>query len=65
MREFMSDSSVLLLTENKSFFIVDDLTRIDLKEKKKQADKVTEPYNQGTRFFGGKWRDASGKPYQF
>ncbi|KAJ8039615.1 LINE-1 retrotransposable element ORF1 protein [Holothuria leucospilota] len=53
--------------ENKPFFIVDDLTRIDLKEKKKWADKVTELYNQGTklRFFGGKWRDASGKPYQF
>lgn len=53
--------------EGQSFFIVDDLTRPDLEEKKKWAPKVKELYERGVklRFSGGKWRDATGKPFAF
>ena len=53
--------------EGQSFFIVDDLTRTDLAEKKKWASKVKDLYERGVklRFSGGKWRDAAGKPYVF
>ena len=53
--------------ENQSYFRVDDLTKQDLMEKKKGAQKASELFQQGTKlhFSGGKWRDTSGKPYQF
>lgn len=53
--------------QDQRFFIVDDLTRVDLLEKKKWATKVKELYDSGTklRFTGGKWRDSTGKPYNF
>ena len=53
--------------EGQNFFIVDDLTKADLQEKKKWTPQVTELYTRGTklRFSGGKWRDHSGKPYNF
>ncbi|PIK58953.1 hypothetical protein BSL78_04120 [Apostichopus japonicus] len=53
--------------KDQQFFIVDDLTRLDLKEKKARSAKVKELYSTGTklRFVAGKWRDARGKPYPF
>ena len=53
--------------QGQSFFIVDDLTKLDLQEKKKWTPKVTELYERDIklRFSGGKWRDSSGKPYSF
>ena len=53
--------------EAEPYFIIDDLTKIDLVEKRKWGPQVAELYNQGTklRFTAGKWRDSSGKPYSF
>lgn len=53
--------------EGKPFFIVDDLSKVDLAEKKKWAKEVKDLYSKGTklRFVGGKWRNASGTPYDF
>lgn len=53
--------------ENEPFFITDDLTKRDLQEKRKWASQVTQLYNQGTklRFSAGKWRNSSGKPFEF
>lgn len=50
-----------------SYFIVDDLTRTDLLEKRKFANQVRDLYNQGVklRFSGGKWRCSDGKPHTF
>lgn len=51
----------------KPYFIVDDLTRTDLKEKRKYSKMVQELYEQGVklRFFAGRWRSNDGKPYSF
>lgn len=51
---------------NVNFFIVDDLTKLDLTEKKKWSQQVKELYSSGTklRFFAGKWR-LNGQPYSF
>ncbi|KAJ8030140.1 LINE-1 retrotransposable element ORF1 protein [Holothuria leucospilota] len=51
----------------KDYFIVDDLTKMDLAERKKWAVQVKQLYEQGTRlrFSGGKWRDGEGKPFNF
>lgn len=53
--------------EGQDFFIVDDLTKSDLSEKKKWAAQVKVLYESGTklRFTGGRWRDSTGKPYEF
>ena len=53
--------------QGENFFIVDDLTRVDLAEKKKWAPQVKVLYDRGTRlrFAGGKWRDSAGKPFVF
>ena len=53
--------------EGEAFFVLDDLTGIDLQEKKRWAKRVKELYDQGTklRFSGGLWRDSSGRPYAF
>ncbi|KAJ8038731.1 hypothetical protein HOLleu_16238 [Holothuria leucospilota] len=53
--------------QGQSFFIVDDLTRLDLAEKKKWSSKVKDLYERGVKltFSGGKWRDATGKPFEF
>ena len=50
-----------------NFFIVDDLTKIDLIEKRKWSQKVSELYANGVRlrFSGGCWRQFDGKPYDF
>lgn len=49
------------------WFIVDDLTLTDLKEKKKWKEQVTELYESGTKlkFVAGKWRRKDGAVYQF
>ena len=51
----------------KSYYLVDDLTPSDLKEKRKWADQVKVLYQSGTklRFIGGKWRSRDGSPYVF
>ena len=51
----------------KSYYIVDDLTKMDLAEKKKWKREVQELYQQGTRlrFSGGCWRGSNGRPYDF
>lgn len=53
--------------EQDTFFITDDLTPADLKEKKKWATKVSDLYRNGTklRFQRGQWRLADGRPYNF
>ena len=53
--------------KNKTFFIVDDLTAIDLREKQKWGKQVQDLYRAGTRlrFYAGKWRQAGGTPYNF
>lgn len=54
-----------LAAEN--FYIIDDLTKADLLEKRKWSQKVTELFNSGTRlhFSGGCWRSSDGKPFDF
>ena len=53
--------------KNKSFFIVDDLTPVDLREKQKWSKQVQDLYKAGTklRFYAGKWRQAGGTEYIF
>ncbi|XP_072041483.1 uncharacterized protein [Amphiura filiformis] len=60
--EIMQDAKSAL--KNESYFIVDDLTKADLAEKKKWGQRVKELYNEGTKlkFFAGKWR-RNGQPY--
>ncbi|KAJ8020004.1 hypothetical protein HOLleu_41823 [Holothuria leucospilota] len=52
---------------DESFFILDDLTKADLREKKKWSREVKELYDMGTklRFTAGHWRDNHGLPYNF
>ena len=52
---------------NESYFVTDDLTKIDLNEKRKWSQQVSQLYERGTklRFSAGKWRDGAGKPYSF
>ena len=52
---------------DKDYFITDDLTRADLQEKRKWSRQVAQLYSEGTRlrFSAGKWRDGTGKPYEF
>ena len=53
--------------QGQNFFIGDDLTKVDLLEKKKWSQKVKELYDSGTKliFSAGKWRDGSGRPFEF
>lgn len=54
------------LTE-KGYYIVEDLTKADLMEKRKWKKEVQELFQQGTRlrFSGGCWRGSDGRPYNF
>lgn len=49
------------------YFLIDDLTMVDLKEKRKYSKEVATLYQQGTklRFYGGRWRNSDGHPYNF
>ena len=49
------------------FYIVDDLTQQDLKEKRKWLPNIKTLYEKGTklRFSAGKWRTTQGIPYSF
>ena len=51
----------------KPYYVIDDLTPSDLKEKRKWANRVKELYQAGTklRFSGGFWRGSDGRPYVF
>ena len=53
--------------KNENFFIVDDLTKADLNEKRKWASEVKELYKKGTklRFYAGRWRLRGGVAYEF
>ena len=53
--------------KDKPYFVVDDLTKIDLNEKRKWAPRVKDLFAAGIRlrFTGGKWRSADGKPFKF
>ena len=53
--------------QNAGFFIVDDLTKKDLEEKRKWAENVKALYSNGTklRFYAGKWRGNAGEAYKF
>ncbi|KAJ8050834.1 hypothetical protein HOLleu_04183 [Holothuria leucospilota] len=52
---------------NEGYYIVEDLTKIDLAEKRRHSRQVSELFQQGVRlrFSGGLWRDGRGKPYAF
>ncbi|KAJ8034296.1 hypothetical protein HOLleu_21073 [Holothuria leucospilota] len=50
-----------------NFFITEDLTKLDLAEKKKWRTKVNDLFQDGVRlrFYAGCWRSRGGKPYDF
>lgn len=52
--------------KEQSYFILDDLTKPDLAEKKKWGQQVKQLYREGTKlkFSAGKWR-RNGQPYVF
>lgn len=52
---------------DKPYYIVEDLTKADLQEKRRWKDQVQALYQSGTklRFTAGLWRGSDGKPYQF
>ena len=53
--------------QNENYYIVEDLTKIDLAEKRRHSRQVSELFQQGVRlrFSGGLWRERTGKPYIF
>ena len=53
--------------KNERYFIADDLTPLDLKEKQKWVKEVQDLYKSGTklRFYAGKWRQLGGNAYIF
>ena len=55
------------MLQSAGFFIVDDLTKQDLEEKRKWAEKVKALYSSGTklRFYAGKWRGNAAEAYKF
>lgn len=52
---------------DKGYYIIDDLTATDLKEKRRWSTKVQALYSSGTklRFTAGCWRASDGKPFKF
>lgn len=52
---------------DKPYYIIEDLTRADLQEKRRWKQEVQALYQRGTklRFTAGLWRGSDGKPYQF
>jgi hypothetical protein len=53
--------------KGESYRIADDLTKVDLEEKRKWTEEVTVLYKQGVklRFSGGMWRNKHGKKAPF
>ncbi|KAJ8018114.1 hypothetical protein HOLleu_44073 [Holothuria leucospilota] len=53
--------------QSKPYFIIDDLTQVDLREKRKWSNKVQDLFRNGTRlhFSGGSWRDTSAGDFNF
>ena len=69
---FYQDKCDILKAAKASFrcshiYIIEDLTPLDLKEKKKWSANVSKLYKDGVklRFRNGKWRQADGAPYKF
>ena len=52
---------------SKDYYIIDDLTQMDLIEKRRWSEKVKVLYQRGTRlrFSGGYWRGSDGRPFKF
>ncbi|XP_041467458.1 uncharacterized protein LOC121417788 [Lytechinus variegatus] len=52
---------------NESYFVVDDLTKEDLAEKRRYSQEVKRLYQQGTKlkFTAGKWRHRNGTTFDF
>lgn len=52
---------------SEDYYIIDDLTKADLMEKRKWLPKVNDLFRSGVRlhFSGGCWRAQGGKPYEF
>ncbi|XP_063970106.1 uncharacterized protein LOC129283319 [Lytechinus pictus] len=52
---------------NESYFVVDDLTKEDLAEKRRYSQEVKRLYQQGTKlkFTAGKWRHRDGTTFDF
>ena len=50
-----------------AYYMIDDLTPDDLKEKRQHAREVKALYEKGMklRFYSGKWRNKGGAPYNF
>lgn len=63
--EVMRNTRNILTGER--YFITDDLTPLDLKEKQKWVKQVQELYQSGVklRFYAGKWRQLGGTLYKF
>ncbi|KAJ8022991.1 hypothetical protein HOLleu_38044 [Holothuria leucospilota] len=52
---------------NETYFVVDDLTLKDLKEKRRWKNEVSQLFANGTflHFSGGRWRTRDGRPFAF
>ena len=50
-----------------NIYIIEDLTTLDLRERKKWSANVSKLYKDGIKlsFRNGKWRQADGTPYKF
>ncbi|KAI8511874.1 hypothetical protein Bbelb_109740 [Branchiostoma belcheri] len=68
---FRDKVAVMIKAKNalreKDYYVVDDLTKDDLREKKKWKTEVAAAYSRGgkCRFFAGKWRGGDGVPIKF
>ncbi|KAI8498210.1 hypothetical protein Bbelb_241540 [Branchiostoma belcheri] len=71
MLSYRDKVAVMIKAKNalreKDYYVVDDLTKDDLREKKKWKTEVAAAYSRGEkcRFFAGKWRGGDGVPYKF
>ncbi|CAH1274705.1 Hypp5396 [Branchiostoma lanceolatum] len=71
MLSYRDKTSIMIkardVLRGKDYYMVDDLTREDLKEKKKWKSHVAEAYEKGEkcRFFAGKWRGKDGQAKKF
>ncbi|KAI8511746.1 hypothetical protein Bbelb_108460 [Branchiostoma belcheri] len=71
MLSYRDKVAVMIKAKNalreKDYYVVDDLTKDDLREKKKWKTEVAAAYSRGEkcRFFAGKWRGGDGVPIKF
>ncbi|KAJ8018451.1 hypothetical protein HOLleu_43552 [Holothuria leucospilota] len=61
----MKNARQALASEN--YYIIDDLTKLDLKEKRRWSQQVNQLFEQGTRlrFSGGCWRSINAGDFNF